>query len=177
MVNFGYDKLYDKIFDNLRDKPLDFLEIGILEGLKIYIFSKYLKNANFYRIDIDINPFYNYGHSEEFLSRVKDISIVDTNKKEDIDNYKKKINIKYDVIIDDGDHDPRAICNTFDKFYEMLKPGGIYIIEDIRKPSRLNFVSKFLKKKKISFKFFIDKTQFERIKRKEDGNGIIHIYK
>ena len=177
MICFGYDKFYDKIFDSLRNKPLIYLEIGILQGLKMFIFSKFLTKALFYGIDINIDNFNNYPHDNEFKKRVKDISLVNTNNKKSTDSYKNKIKVKYDIIIDDGDHNPLSMINTFNSFYEKLNDSGIYIIEDVRKPSRLKKVSKFFNKKGIKYEFMIDPTQFERFDAKEKGNGIIVIYK
>lgn len=36
----------------------------------------------------------------------------------------------YDVIIDDGSHVPAHILFTFTKLFPMLRPGGVYVIED-----------------------------------------------
>lgn len=172
MVKSGYDVFYDKIFDSLRDIPINLLEIGILQGLKMFILSKYLTEARFYGIDIDIDNFNNYPHDDVFKKRVKNISMVDTNNKKSTDKYKTQIKKKFHVIIDDGDHNPTAMITTFEAFYEKLKDNGVYIIEDVRKPKRLNIVSKYFDEKKIEYEFMINKDVMG-----ETGNGIIVIYK
>jgi SAM-dependent methyltransferase len=39
--------------------------------------------------------------------------------------------INFDIIIDDGSHDVAHQQMTFGKLFDLLKPGGIYIIEDM----------------------------------------------
>ncbi len=36
---------------------------------------------------------------------------------------------EFDVVIDDGGHDNCQIWTTFQKFWPLLKPGGLYFIE------------------------------------------------
>lgn len=38
---------------------------------------------------------------------------------------------EFDVVIDDGGHDNCHIWTTFQKFWPLLKPGGLYFIEDM----------------------------------------------
>ena len=177
MIQWGYDKFYESILQEYRSKEINILEIGILEGLKMFVLSKYLTRANFYGIDIDINNFNNYPHSKDFLDRVIDVQKIDSRNKNETNTY----NYNFDLIIDDGDHNPESIILTFKNFYSKLNKGGIYIIEDVRKPSRLNLLKKFFDSKNINFDFMINKEQFSNngnnFKVKEEGNGIIVIKK
>jgi len=38
---------------------------------------------------------------------------------------------EFDIIIDDGSHDPRHQMISFDELFPTLRPGGLYIFEDV----------------------------------------------
>eukprot|EP00854_Cymbomonas_tetramitiformis_P032046 gene32046-40502_t len=178
MLDWGYDKYYEKLFSPYKQSKINYLEIGILQGLKMYAFSRFFEKACMYGIDIDISNFHNYPHDESFLSNVKDISMVDTNNIQSSNDYKAKIREFFDIIIDDGDHNPYSIINTFNAFYERLNKNGIYIIEDVRQNTRLPIISDFLRKKNIDFEYLMDESQSTRIyKLKDKRNGILVIRK
>ena len=48
----NYHKVYSELWESLRDKPINFLEIGIFEGLSTKAFLEYFPKAKFYGIDI-----------------------------------------------------------------------------------------------------------------------------
>jgi predicted O-methyltransferase YrrM len=53
---------------------------------------------------------------------------------------------KYDVIIDDGPHSLHTQQFTVANYFNLLKPGGVLIIEDIR--SSFNIVNRNLKRRR-----------------------------
>ena len=46
-------------------------------------------------------------------------------------NSSKNINIKFDIIIDDGSHQISDQQITFGNFFHLLNSSGLYVIEDI----------------------------------------------
>ena len=48
-----------------------------------------------------------------------------------VNNLMETINIKFDIIIDDGWHWDEAQKKTLSNFFPYLKDGGIHVIEDI----------------------------------------------
>merc|ERR1712176_800060 len=38
----------------------------------------------------------------------------------------------FDIIIDDGDHNPDSQQETLASLWQMVRPGGIYVVEDVR---------------------------------------------
>lgn len=50
----------------------------------------------------------------------------------------------YDLIVDDGSHDPKDQRFTFDHLYRGLNEGGLYIIEDVLKSIELPVPSQFV---------------------------------
>ena len=55
-----------------------------------------------------------------------------------------KLNIKFDIIIDDGWHLDTAQESTLTNFFPYLKNDGLYIIEDIYPESKLNSTTPFV---------------------------------
>ena len=51
----------------------------------------------------------------------------------------RSISLNFDIIIDDGSHMSSDIVNSFLTYFQLLKPGGIYIIENTRCLDDLNY--------------------------------------
>lgn len=150
IVTHGYDVIYDKYFEPYRHENVSLCEIGILEGDSVFVHSKYFDNVDLYCYDIDIKLFLNkWKDNKEFLSKVKEVKVCNSTDK----SQSNSIKTMFDIIIDDGDHNPTSICKTFQNFYPKLKNGGIYVIEDVMHEYRLRPLANFFKKKNIIFKY------------------------
>jgi hypothetical protein len=117
----GLFEHYEKMFADLQDKRMRYLEIGILHGGSLEWASKFFKQGEIIGADLNILP-----------------------ETEDIDAVKIKVNQSdipamekigedfgsFDIIIDDGSHIRELTENTFNAFWKYVKPNGIYIIED-----------------------------------------------
>jgi len=117
---------WDKIFSSFQVKPLNILEIGVHNGGSLEIWAEYFQNARKI-IGCDINK-----ACKELIFDDPRISIVIGDVK--ADEVKSAILTsakKFDIIIDDGSHSSRDIVCTFAKYYNLLNPGGLYIIEDL----------------------------------------------
>lgn len=122
----GYGEIYDKYFRDYREIAMNICDIGIDEGSSLLANKEYFINANIHGVDIDDKSFYD-------SERIK-THIVDQNNENDINifvNKMKNDNIQFDIIIDDASHDVIHQQVTFGKLFEILKPGGLYIIEDL----------------------------------------------
>lgn len=126
----GYDKVYSKEWESIREEPINFLEIGIFEGISTQAFLEYFPNANFYGIDIfeRLNPEDVPVLKNERVHWIKGNSM--------LGSIKKKINeqwpdVKFDIILDDGKHTPEANALTFKNMSPFLKDTGTYYIEDV----------------------------------------------
>lgn len=120
---WGYDKIYEKYFSSIKELNLKICEVGVFEGEKLFILSKYFPNVEIYGYDIDISYVKNF-EDEDYKNKVKEIKEMNSTIPNDIEH-------TFDIIIDDGDHRPSAIIKTFNNFYAKLKKGGFYIIEDV----------------------------------------------
>lgn len=121
-----YLEEWDRLFAPYQNKPINLLEIGILNGGSLEVWGDYfLKAKNL--IGCDINPKCNQlEYSDE---RIK-IIVGDANT----DEIEKKISqlaSNFDIIIDDGSHKSSDVIKSFAKYFPYLTDGGIYIIEDL----------------------------------------------
>lgn len=121
----SYLPFYDSVFEKHRTKSINLLEIGVQNGGSLETWSHFFSQANVF-IGCDIDE--RCGALKYDDSRVH-IVVGDANQPETVG----KINSicgDFDVIIDDGSHLSNDILNSFLIYFPMVKPGGIYVIED-----------------------------------------------
>tara|TARA_Y100000114_G_scaffold141431_1_gene147170 strand:- start:239 stop:856 length:618 start_codon:yes stop_codon:yes gene_type:complete len=125
-----YHKVYSELWESLRDEPINFLEIGIFQGLSTRAFLEYFPKANFYGIDIfsRLNPEDVPVLNNERVKWIKGDSM-DHNIRSQIKKEWK--DIQFDIILDDGKHTPEANQLTFKNISPFLKDNGMYLIEDV----------------------------------------------
>ena len=121
-----YEYFYPLFLERWRDKPIKMLEIGYLLGCSFKMWEKYFPYGDIYAIEKDSahdkNPPKNL---------INGVDQSDVNHLEKVlEN--KKLTRQLDLIVDDGSHIPQHQIISFEYlFYNGLKPGGVYIIEDI----------------------------------------------
>ena len=144
----GYSHLYSILFDKLKNNELNVLEIGIgtmvrgacssmkdympdtyLPGASLRAWSDYFINSKIYGMDIQEDTQFSENRIQTY--------ICDSTNVNNVDDVMKNLNIKFDIIIDDGYHLDQAQRETLSNFFPYLKEGGIYIIEDIYPGSNL----------------------------------------
>jgi hypothetical protein len=119
----GYLKKYEKYLPYNREEPLKILEIGVLNGESLRTLKEYFFNSEI--VGIDINPDCKL-HEEERIN----IEIGSQVDNIFLDNVIEKYG-QFDMIIDDGSHINSHIIYSFKKLFDVVKPQGIYIAEDI----------------------------------------------
>ena len=118
----GYHRFYPIFLEKLRGLPITMLEIGTDKNRSLKLWEEYFPLARIYGIDIG-NGF-ELERGEVFKGDQSDDVF--------LGDVIKKIGTKADLIIDDGSHKPEHQLSTFVRLFEdLLKDGGIYIIEDI----------------------------------------------
>jgi hypothetical protein len=122
VLEHKYDKVYEKFLEPLRDKNIKLFEIGSgSEAASFNMWIEYFKNGQIFAMDI----------SEQRNQERGVMYLGDQSKIDDLKLMVEKIG-ECDVIIDDGSHQPQHQIDTFNfLFKNMLKNGGVYIIEDI----------------------------------------------
>lgn len=121
----SYLDYYDDAFYSRKNESINLLEIGVQNGGSLETWAKYFINAkNIIGCDIDEK-------CKELLfddERIK-LIVSDIKTQYACQEITKHCN-EFDIIIDDGSHFSIDILTSFVTFFSILKPGGIYIIED-----------------------------------------------
>jgi hypothetical protein len=138
----NYTPTYSKLFEPIQDKVTSILEIGLgtlnpeipssfagniqhfdfyKPGGSLRVWRDYFSKAQVYGIDIAKDCMFSEERIKTFL--------FDSSEREYCDYYLD--NLEFDIIIDDGNHDPKYQVKTLRNLFPKLKEGGIYIIEDI----------------------------------------------
>ena len=131
----GYDRVYSKYFYPKQAEPLEILEIGIERGYGLLTWARYFGNAHVTGIDLPNHPFTprNKVEQEKIAKQFTEYDRVtrlffNTTVPDKWDAVGDKL---FDIIIDDGGHNPDTQTATFSSAWSRLKPGGLYFIEDI----------------------------------------------
>lgn len=116
---------YDNLFDSLKDSPLKMLEIGIGHGGSLDTWSEYFTTAELI-IGCDIDP---KCAKLQYADKRVHVIVGDANSSE---AYTKIVHLskEFDIIIDDGSHRSVDVLNAFINYFPLVKPGGIFVIED-----------------------------------------------
>lgn len=125
--NFGVS--YERHFGQLRHEPLRILEIGIggedFEdgGASLKTWEEYFDQALIFGLDI-------YDKSSLDTARTKTI-VCDQGDQEQLLRISREHG-PFDIIIDDGSHINIKTLQSLFALFQCLKPGGLYIVEDVQ---------------------------------------------
>jgi hypothetical protein len=120
----SYIEFYEDYFLNKREQTTSFLEIGIQGGVSMLLWKKYFLNSKIYGIDIDFSRMHDNIKQNTSLNLLN----ADATKSSILD----LLPIKFDVIIDDGEHSFSSQIASFSLLKDKLNKNGSYIIEDIQ---------------------------------------------
>jgi hypothetical protein len=121
----SYLDLYEELFSPFKDEPISLLEIGVEKGNSLKMWFEYFPKADIHGLDQKISLIYNLSHR----SRVY-FSEADQANERALKIYYPNDN-QFDIIIDDGGHDPATQILSFHYLWRTLKRGGLYCIEDL----------------------------------------------
>ena len=134
MDNHQYENVYSKYLAPLRSQHVKLLEIGLGCDMKYGPGRSYkLWRAYFESLDLWMSEF-NDTCAQHFLSSSSDhILIGDAGNVSTLRQWRRIIGPDtLDVIIDDGSHKSEDQLNALRVLLPVLKPGGIYAIEDLQ---------------------------------------------
>ena len=153
----GYTPVYHSLFKNLRNKEMVFMEIGIgtmiqgapssmvgyalpnyKPGGSLRAWRDYFPNAEIHGVDIQPDTQFTEERIHTHLCNSVDVEACRHFFQQ------KDVPTEIDIIIDDGAHYDEHQLKTFYNFFNLVKEGGFYIIEDVYPGSRI--MTEFLPK-------------------------------
>lgn len=119
----GYMDHYERLLQRRRPKVERLLEIGVAGGRSLQLWHALFPAALI--VGVDIVP-------ECRLHQRRDIAVVIANAADAAKMH--AVHVLYgpfDVVIDDGSHEPGEVLAAFECLYPLLAPNGVYIVEDL----------------------------------------------
>lgn len=132
-LELGYTQLYEQLLSEVRNDFTKVLEIGVETGRSHRLWLEYFPNARIYGYDT-------FEHGYDELQRLQkdnpflDRSIMfkgDQSNVEDLNRFKSEHGDNFNMIIDDGGHTMEQMQTSLNHLWDSVKPGGIYVIEDL----------------------------------------------
>lgn len=123
-LGHDYTHYYFKFFEPIRFKVESILEIGVREGWSLKMWYDFFPSARIYGIDIE-RPGEDIAKTRE---RIKIFIGDQADERFLINNFSE---VPLDIVIDDGGHRMSQQQISLKVLYRFLKPGGIYVIEDL----------------------------------------------
>lgn len=120
-VTHSYLPTYERIFGPKRNTPVRLLEIGICTGGSLLAWSEYFTSPESEIVGLDVT----FEHMTFDLSKDPKVRALL------MDARTKTPDGLFDFIIDDGSHWLNDQIQAFVNLKSHLKPGGVYIIEDV----------------------------------------------
>lgn len=130
---WGTDKLtkhpyvedYDRIFNPIRNEPINMLEVGVYHGASMILWDKYFVNGNITGLDIEAKRSFENVDGKIDPNRTK-IIIADAYQKEVADRFDS-----FDIVMDDGPHTLESMQAFIELYWPKVNKNGYLIIEDI----------------------------------------------
>lgn len=118
----GYCEIYAKRMEHLRDQPIKLLELGVFYGASLAMWRDYFPNGEIHGVDLDC----------ERCDGVAGVTLhkFDVSDRRLLEELTAKHG-PWDIIVDDASHTMKHQQRTFDIMWPSIKPGGLFIIEDL----------------------------------------------
>ena len=132
-ASHGFTKYYTNHLNKLKNRRLNFLEIGSATGGSAAAFVHYFDKSNVFCLDVNLTLV------KYKSDKINFFGLDSSNSKllfKFFKNVEEKFSVKkFDVIIDDGSHILSDQLFSINYFFKYLKKGGYYIIEDYKFPN------------------------------------------
>jgi len=143
----GIIEVYERLFEQVKNRQITLLEIGVWHGGSLQYFSSFFPNGVIIGIDVK-QPSLRLPENAEFR-------LIDQNDSDALRQLAEEMG-PFDIVIDDGSHMRRETSNCFDVLWRYVKEEGAYIIEDwavgyhsnkMFRGSTVELVTKIIRKK------------------------------
>lgn len=134
----SYVEIYEEILAPYRHTAKNILEIGLMSGESLRMFSEYFAGT-VYGIDCDIKPINGLADLTQTIKDGYNVLIGDASNPFFIEDCFKEI--KFDVVIEDANHDIDQQRDIYKAIKPYMNRGGIYIIEDLQSIQNANQLS------------------------------------
>jgi len=127
IVGHDYAKFYEEIFNKLKNKKINILEIGSFYGNAAAAIFFYLENAKIFSADIFPDLF------RYKSNRIKNFYVDSSNEtsiQKNIINLKKN----YEIIIEDASHSYKDQIISLFMLFPLINSGGFFITEELDFP-------------------------------------------
>ena len=121
-LTHDYLASYELHFGKFITQAIDLLEIGVQYGGSLRMWEEFFPKAKIIGIDIDPEC------SKVSAGRIS-VVVGDQGDRDFLDDFSK--DKTFDIVIDDGSHQVTHQIGTFQRLWPIVKPGGLYIIEDL----------------------------------------------
>lgn len=124
----NYMPVYIELFGHRKEEPLTIVELGTdMRCRSTRMWEKYFPNATIYGADIDERA------NRHATDRIKILTSFDFGIEENVVRLKSLLPKEVDYIIDDASHNVDHIILCHSLLWDLVKPGGAYVIEDTSK--------------------------------------------
>ncbi len=115
---------YEELFGHLRDEPINLLEIGVENGCSMRMWLEYFTQARIFGVDAAGAIF-----PADLLMEPRVEMFAQNAHERGVGNLFPPESL--DIIVDDGSHVPSQQHSAYHWLWPALKPGGLYLIEDL----------------------------------------------
>ena len=120
-TDHSYLEVYEQLFEPLRRRPMSMLEIGVYKGYSLRMWKAWFPQARIF--GMDINP---------SVAPVPGCELVIASQTDRAAIESHWSDASLDLIIDDGSHQIEHQLLSLCYLWPKLKPGGFYVVEDVR---------------------------------------------
>ena len=120
-----FSRVYESLFGHLRGHPVEMLELGLWGGGCLHLWRDFFGQAS--KITgLDINPI-----DPKFIDNERTFFYQGNQIDEPLMEKIGRERGPFDVIVDDASHSGHETWASLLLLWRWLKPGGIYVVEDI----------------------------------------------